>query len=156
MFKPFVALTSPTIGFNFSRSCEVSVRFQGCRWPFLAGLWTRLCCRGVWGGVQDVKIGERLTAHRSRPPSPVKLSRRKPLNLPTSRWLPCRDTQRVCGFVCVCVCLPGFHKGSFLSFICTTHFIHLIAGENVPLNLWWNIWKWRSETCRISKSSFQF
>lgn len=53
VFKPFLVFTSPSVAFNVSYISEVSVRCQGCQWPFLAGLWTPHCC---WGGSRTRRL----------------------------------------------------------------------------------------------------
>lgn len=112
-FKPFVALISPTIGFNSSCISEVSVRFQGCQWPFLASLWTPHCCWGGDVGREDWRASDSPSVTST---NAAKLSRRKALNPYEPLSLPAgihSVSAALCAFVWVRFC---FQKGSFLSF----------------------------------------
>ncbi len=125
-----MALISPTVGFHFSCISEVSVRFQGSRWPFLASLWTPPRC---WGGCGTWRLESvwQLIGHVHQRCQTEPEEGSESLRAAES---PCRDTCRVYGFVCVCVSQVLFSE-KLISVIRATHFIYLLAGENAPLNL---------------------
>lgn len=123
-----MAFTSPTLQFNFCCIADVSVRFQGCEWPFLASSWTQHCY--CWGGCRTWRLESvwQLICHVHQHHRIEGAEESE--SLPVTADLPAAIqsvSTVLSAFVWVRFCCQ---KGLFLS----THFVYLLTRGNVCLN----------------------